>query len=68
MAPGRYYEIQCKFPKEMTHTCPVCGKKEYLVSDADLGEDGIFWSCHEHRGGCGSTFRVTPDGDCIDIF
>ena len=52
----------------MTLTCPVCGKKEHLACDDDLGEEGMFYSCHEHRGGCGSTFRVTPNGECTDIF
>ena len=52
----------------MTHTCPVCGKKDHLVCDDDLGDEGMFYSCHEHRGGCGSTFRITPNGECVDIF
>ena len=52
----------------MTHTCPVCGKKDHLVCDEDLGEEGMFYICHEQQGGCGSTFRVTPNGECIDIF
>jgi hypothetical protein len=52
----------------MTQTCPVCGKKEHLVRDDDLGDEGMFYCCHEHRGGCGSTFRITPNGECVDIF
>ena len=52
----------------MTHLCPLCGKTEHLVSGDDLGDDGIFYSCHGPSGGCGSTFRITPDGECADIF
>jgi hypothetical protein len=54
--------------EKMTLICPVCGKKDHLACDDDLGEDGLFYSCHEHRGGCGSTFRITPNGECVDIF
>jgi len=66
--PLKFYPAR-EFPvNKMTHTCPVCGKKEHLVRDDDLGDEGMFYCCHEHRGGCGSTFRVTPNGECVDIF
>jgi hypothetical protein len=52
----------------MTHNCPLCGKDHHLVCDDDLGEDGKFYSCQEPLGGCGSTFRITPAGECVDIF
>jgi len=52
----------------MVHICPVCGKSETLCCDDDLGEEGMFFSCHGHGGGCGSTFRITPDGNYHDIF
>lgn len=52
----------------MTIPCPICGKTEHLVCDTDLGEDGRFYSCREREGGCGSTFRITPEGECLDIF
>jgi len=51
----------------MEQNCPLCGKTEHLICD-NLGEDGAFYSCQESRGGCGSTFRITPDGKCVDIF
>jgi phage/plasmid primase-like uncharacterized protein len=54
--------------EHMSLVCPVCGKKEHISCDDDLGEDGLFYSCSEHSGGCGSTFRVTLNGDCVDIF
>jgi len=67
--PVEKYGIQCDRERnEMTHTCPVCGKKDHLVCDDDLGDEGMFFSCHERRGGCGSTFRITPNGECVDIF
>jgi hypothetical protein len=53
--------------KMTTQNCPLCGKIEHLVYD-DLGSEGMFYSCHEKQGGCGSTFRITPDGKCVDIF
>jgi hypothetical protein len=53
---------------KINYSCPVCGKKESLVCDADLGEDGFFYSCHEPYGGCGSTFRITPNDEYTDIF
>jgi hypothetical protein len=63
------YAIHCDFTGyEMTQCCPVCGKKDHLVCDEDLGDEGMFYSCHEHRGGCGSTFRIAPNGEYIDIF
>ena len=52
----------------MPVVCPLCGKAEHLICDDDLGEEGLFYSCHEHQGGCGSTFRITPSGDIVDIF
>jgi len=52
----------------MTIQCPICGKTEHLVCDDDLGKDGKFYSCHEHEGDCGSTFRVTLEGQYLDIF
>ena len=62
----------CKFQHHqeeiMTVFCPLCGNNEHLVGDEDLGTDGMFYSCRGHEGGCGSTFRVTPDGECVDIF
>lgn len=45
----------------------IMRKKETLICDDDLGDEGMFYSCHEHRGGCGSTFRITPNGECLDI-
>jgi transposase-like protein len=51
----------------MTQNCPLCGKKEHLVSE-DLKDEGSFYTCHEEQGGCGSTFRVTTEGECVDIF
>lgn len=54
--------------KKMSPICPLCRKTESLVRDDDLGNDGRFYSCHEKRGGCGSTFRITPEGECTDIF
>ncbi len=52
----------------MTIQCPICGKTEHLVCNDCLGMEERFYSCREHVGGCGSTFRVTPDGECVDIF
>jgi hypothetical protein len=54
--------------RKMTNTCPLCGRPDHLIGDDDMGEDGIFYSCHEQSGGCGATFRLTPDGKCVDLF
>jgi hypothetical protein len=54
--------------EKMVHICPVCGKSETLCCDDDLGVEGMFFSCYGPGGGCGSTFRITPDGTYHDIF
>jgi hypothetical protein len=54
--------------ERMSHFCPVCGKSETQSCDDDPGKEGMFFSCHEPGGGCGSTLRITPDGHYHDIF
>lgn len=55
----------------MTHThphnCPICGNSGSLNCAEHLGDDGYFYVCEE-PGGCGTSFIVTPDGECQDFF
>jgi hypothetical protein len=47
--------------------CPVCGAAGSLTCSEDLGEDGFFYTC-DGPGGCGTSFIVTPEGECRDFY
>jgi hypothetical protein len=48
-------------------TCPNCGKTDTLCCTDDLGDEGRFYRCHDEAG-CGTTFRLHPSGEILDIF
>ncbi|HVN74095.1 MAG TPA: hypothetical protein VMT44_05835 [Methanoregula sp.] len=47
--------------------CPQCGRADLLSCTDDLGSEGRFYRCCP-KDGCGTTFRLAPDGGIEDIF